>query len=203
MFEGGKVWQQVLLVNACKEPDDIKCGPFGTQLKNADYQREGIPVYAIPQVNSAFSKVPSDFITDEKAAQLQSFSLIPGDIAMSRKGNVGTCAYFPETGLPGIIHSDVLRIRVDVSKVNPVFLIAQLHYSQATRTQIEQVSQGAIMAGTNVTKLKSITVSLPPLDLQTRFADFVRQADKSKFELQRTLDELEATYKSLLRERLG
>jgi type I restriction enzyme S subunit len=44
---------------------------------------------------------------------------------------------------------------------------------------------------------------IPPIELQTRFADFVRAADKSKFELQRTLDELEATYKALLREKLG
>jgi restriction endonuclease S subunit len=44
---------------------------------------------------------------------------------------------------------------------------------------------------------------LPPLPLQNRFADFVRAADKSKFELRRTIDELEATYKAILRERLG
>ena len=40
------------------------------------------------------------------------------------------------------------------------------------------------MAGTNVTKLKGITIELPPLDLQHRFADFVRAADKSKFVVQ-------------------
>jgi aspartokinase-like uncharacterized kinase len=36
-----------------------------------------------------------------------------------------------------------------------------------------------------------------------RFADFVRQADKSKFEQTRALDELDAAYKALVRERLG
>jgi len=44
---------------------------------------------------------------------------------------------------------------------------------------------------------------LPPLELQTRFADFVRQADKSKFVLQCTIDEPKATYKALGRENLG
>jgi len=44
---------------------------------------------------------------------------------------------------------------------------------------------------------------LPPLDMQNRFAAFAEVADKSKFALQRTLDELEATYKAILRERLG
>jgi type I restriction enzyme S subunit len=51
--------------------------------------------------------------------------------------------------------------------------------------------------------LENFEVLLPPFPLQTRFAAFVEQADKSKFELQRTLDELGATHKALLREALG
>jgi restriction endonuclease S subunit len=51
--------------------------------------------------------------------------------------------------------------------------------------------------------LENFEIPLPPLPLQTRFAEFARAADKSKFELNRTLDELEATYKALVRERLG
>jgi type I restriction enzyme S subunit len=196
-------WDKVALSAVCKNHDDIKCGPFGTQLRNADYQREGIAVYAIPQVNSAFSKVPTDFLSEEKARQLASYSLEPGDIAVSRKGNVGTCALFPESLPSGIIHSDVLRIRVDAERVNPIYLIAQLHYSLSVIEQIDRVSQGAIMAGTNVTKLKGISVDLPPLPLQHRFAAFAEAADKSKFALRRTLDELEATYKAILRETLG
>ena len=51
--------------------------------------------------------------------------------------------------------------------------------------------------------LEKYTVPLPPLDLQTRFAAFAEAADKSKFELNRALDELDAAYKALVRERLG
>jgi type I restriction enzyme S subunit len=55
----------------------------------------------------------------------------------------------------------------------------------------------------NAEQVKSLPIIQTPLDLQNRFAEFVRQADKSKFELQRTLDELETTYKALLKEHLG
>jgi type I restriction enzyme S subunit len=54
-----------------------------------------------------------------------------------------------------------------------------------------------------MSQVAALPIYLPPLDLQNRFADFVRAADKSKFALQRTLDELEAAYKSILKERLG
>ena len=174
-------WKQIRLIDTCAAPDDIKCGPFGTQLCRGEYQKSGVALWGIPQINSAFQSGTKDFLTDKKAAKLEAYSLQPGDIAMSRKGNVGMCALFPEHFPIGIIHSDVLRIRPNTKVVNPVFLMSQLHYSPIVETQIGMVSNGAIMAGINVTKLKTISVHIPPLDLQTRFADFVQQADKSKF----------------------
>ena len=173
-------WKKEKLVDACKDPDDIKCGPFGTQLSKDEYCSSGVAVWEIPQINSGFATQPTHFLTDEKANQLEAYSIKSGDIAMSRKGNVGRCAVFPETMEDGIIHSDVLRIRIDNDLVLPVFMMHQLHYSGAVQHQIELVSSGAIMAGINVTKLKQIEVHIPPLELQNQFADFVKQVDKSK-----------------------
>lgn len=174
-------WNKYPLINACLNKDDIKCGPFGTQLSKDEYTAEGIAVWEIPQINMGFQCAPTHFLTEEKANQLEAYSLIPGDIAMSRKGNVGKCALFPEEYSNGIIHSDVLRIRVDKKNVNPVFMMYQLHFSKAVTRQIELVSSGAIMAGVNVTKLKQICVHIPPIELQQKFADFVAQIDKSNF----------------------
>ena len=103
---------------------------------------------------------------------------------MSRKGTVGQCAIYPDSFAPGIIASDVLRIRVDRSKLIPKFMQYQLHHSEHVKHQIMQVSNGAVMAGVNVTKLKSIIVYLPPMNLQQQFVEFAQQLDKSKFNLQ-------------------
>ncbi|ANR69940.1 hypothetical protein AXF19_02300 [Selenomonas sp. oral taxon 126] len=100
---------------------------------------------------------------------------------MSRKGNVGKCAIYPQNFSRGIIHSDVLRIRLNHKICNPYFMMHQLHFSRVVESQIDAVSSGAVMAGINVTKLKNIFVHIPPLDLQNEFAAFVEQADKSEF----------------------
>lgn len=173
-------WKKEKLVDACKNPDDIKCGPFGTQLSKDEYCSSGVAVWEISQINSGFATQPTHFLTDEKANQLEVYSIKSGDIAMSRKGNVGRCAVFPETMEDGIIHSDILRIRVNNDLVLPVFMMYQLHYSRAVQHQIELVSSGAIMAGINVTKLKQIEVHIPPLKLQQQFDAFVAEVDKSK-----------------------
>ena len=122
---------------------------------------------------------------------------------MSRKGNVGRCAVFPENLKNGIIHSDVLRIRIDKKRAVPTFMMHQLHNSNFIKHQIELVSSGAIMAGINVTKLKEIEVHLPPLTLQNEFAAFVERVDQQKQTVQQSLEKLELMRKALMQEYFG
>ena len=52
-------------------------------------------------------------------------------------------------------------------------------------------------------KMKTLPMILPSLEQQREFAAFVRQSDKSKFELEQALSELTATYKRIIAENLG
>lgn len=185
------------MAECCATPDDIKCGPFGSQLHKEDYISEGVPVWGIPEVNSGFEKLPDKFVSSENAQRLQSYSLLPGDVAMNRKGNVGQAALFDGAQPSGIIHSDVLRVRVRQDVLEPSFLVEQLHSSHVVREQVMSASTGAIMAGTNVTKLKKIKVFVPPLALQQEFAAFVQQVDKLRVEAQKQKEELQTLYDSL------
>ena len=137
-----------------------------------------------PVEEDRFTYLGLEHLDSGKALQLTPFFIQPDDIAMSRKGNIGQCALYPADYTPGIIASDVLRIRPDKTKLLPSFLICQLHYSSNVDNQIEMVGNGQIMKGINVTKLKNITIYIPPMELQEQFAAFVRQSDKSKFAAQ-------------------
>ena len=44
---------------------------------------------------------------------------------------------------------------------------------------------------------------MPNLNLQNKFADFVKQTDKSKLEIQKSLDKLEILKKSLMQQYFG
>ena len=199
MFEATvHAYEEVPIIALCHSEDDIKCGPFGTQLKQSEYQEYGVAVWGIPQINSEFTISPDTFVTTEKAKRLEQFSLIAGDIAMSRKGNVGQCALYPEHFENGIIASDVVRIRVNKDLIEPQFLVYQLHNSHKVRKQILDVSDGSIMAGINVTKLKRIQVYSPPMDMQNQFVNVVKQADKSKFELKQAIEKIDKVMRALL-----
>ena len=174
-------FREMTLEEVCRKNGDVRCGPFGTQLSKSDYLDSGVPVWGIPEINSGFQIRASDYISKEKANLLSLYSIISGDIVMSRKGNVGKCEIYPSGYPVGIMHSDVLRIRVNKDLVNPTFLKYQFHFSERIKHQIDIVSHGAIMAGINVTKLKNINVLLPAINRQNQFSEFIHQVDKSKY----------------------
>ena len=51
--------------------------------------------------------------------------------------------------------------------------------------------------------LLKIIIPIPPIELQERFADFVAQVDKSKFVVQKALDEAQILFDSLMQEYFG
>ena len=62
--------------------------------------------------------------------------------------------------------------------------------------------------GSNINNLKNehideLMIPIPELNVQKQFIDFLEQSDKSKFELNRALDELTATYKQIIKDNLG
>ncbi|MBP5470145.1 MAG: restriction endonuclease subunit S, partial [Candidatus Riflebacteria bacterium] len=197
------IWEKRQIIDCCKNNDDIKCGPFGTQLNKNEYTTSGVAVWEIVQINSNFSELPNHYVSKQKAEQLEAYSIIAGDIAMSRKGNVGKCAVFPNNLDKGIIHSDVLRIRFNFTICNSIFMLYQLHLSNYILHQIEVVSSGSIMAGINVTKLKGIEIHLPPLDLQTQFAAFVEEVERSKSTIKQSLTWLNTLKSKLMQDYFG
>lgn len=81
----------------------------------------------------------------------------------------------------------------DIEYANVFFRILDMtgYVSGTTRLKLTQA------------KMKTLPVVLPKMEMQRRFADFVRQSDKSKFEMEQALSELTATYKRIITENLG
>ena len=87
-------------------------------------------------------------------------------------------------------------------------LLTQLYLAQLLRgdeflAYISSQVSGTKMPRVTMNAFWNFDVMLPPLYLQERYAAFVRQSDKSKFELEQALSELTATYKRIIAENLG
>lgn len=165
-----KRFSRATLVELCDNDDDIRCGPFGTQLSRSEYAETGVPLWGIKHVNASFRTPTTEFLTHRKAEELSNYCLRPGDIAMTRKGTIGNCALYPLGFQGGIMHSDLLRLRLSGKRCDAAFVSFQLHVSRDVNRQLGLISGGAVMPGINVTKLKQIEVLVPPLSVQLEFA---------------------------------
>lgn len=191
-----RAWAEVPVAELADGHDGIKCGPFGTQLSADEYANGGVPLWGIPHVNRHF-RVPTDeFLTPEKAQALSSYDIRPGDIVMTRKGTVGNCAVYPDDLPAGVMHSDLLRLRLG-DDADPNFLAAQLTYSRSVQHQVRSMSGGAVMAGINVTKLRELVVVAPPVEMQREFAQHVGAAKQQRARLETGSARLDDLFASL------
>ena len=199
----GNPWNRVPLTAVCASTDDIKCGPFGTQLNKDEFRTEGVPLWGIKQVNVSFAIPTKEFLEPRTAKRLQQYDLKPGDIVMTRKGTVGNCAVYPDHFEVGIMHSDLLRLRVDAARCEPSFLVHQLHHSPDVVRQLSLISGGAIMPGINVGRLKQLEVVLPPLAEQRRIAEVLDRAEALRAKRRAALAQLDSLTQSLFLDLFG
>lgn len=73
---------------------------------------------------------------------------------------------------------DVIIATPNIDKLNPHYLAYFTNFAHG-RQQI--VSHGAAQQHFNVGSYEKITISLPPIELQNKFVEYVKQVDKSKF----------------------
>jgi type I restriction enzyme S subunit len=194
-----KGWQKAPLTAACGSSDDIKCGPFGTQLAKSEFCHEGIPLWGIKHVNVGFSIPTVEFLSTEKAEELSMYSIVPGDIVMTRKGTIGNCALYRD-GMPhGVMHSDLLRIRPDRNRCSSQFLSDQLHISRDVEYQIARTaSSGAVMPGINVGRLKSVQILIPPMETQHRYEEKIELIHSIQSQQSAAIVKAQAIFDALL-----
>ena len=83
----------------------------------------------------------------------------------------------------------------------------QLHYQYfygfCRMFDFSTLNKQAVLPSTTKADLLKIQIAVPPIELQEQFAAFVEQVDKSKFEIQQSLEKLEILKKSLMQQYFG
>ena len=98
--------------------------------------------------------------------------------------------------------SSVALLKQDRRIMNGYFLTALLN-NESMYTDIRNNMGGAAITRLTIAKLNAIKVILPPLDIQNQFADFVQATDKLKLQVQKSLDETQILFDSLMQQYFG
>lgn len=141
-------------------------------------------------------------ISAEEASKIEKCRLNGNEIIIVRSGaNTGDTCVVTEEYRDQYAGYDII-ITLDLKIANPVFFneLMNTHYMQAV---IKPLTIRAAQPHINSEQVQNLPMLVVALSEQEQFAAFVRQSDKSKFELEQALSELTATYKRIITENLG
>ena len=191
------MWEKVKLgdIATCIQP-----GPFGSQLHNSDYSKEGTPII-MPKdivggaiVHSGLLKV-----SEEHVKRLSRHQVYEGNLMVARKGDVRKCAYITANENGWMTGSDCLKVVLDESKCYPKFIYYQLRSEHIGRW-LEKVSIGATMPSLNTGLLSGIEMVLPPIEIQKQIAGILSVYDDLIKNNQKQIKLLEEAARRLYKE---
>ena len=140
-------------------------------------------------------------LTDDEKKR---YRLLAGDLLFARVNgnpqNVGRCATFCECE-EQVYHNDhIIRTSCDKSQLDSVFA-AYLFNSEYGKNRIsKKIKTSAGQYTINQEGLKSIDIILPPIGIQYSFAELVKQINKLKSDVQKSIDETQLLMDSLMQE---
>ena len=152
-------------------PADRQCiltGPFGAQLGQADFIAEGVPVLRIGNVQAGYIDwTDTQFVSYAKAARLDRFSVLSGDLLFARQGaTTGRNALADDRSNGALINYHLIRVAVDRGRCEPTFLHAAFN-SHHSRGQVDQEKGRGTREGINSKQIAALRFVLPPIREQS------------------------------------
>ena len=187
----------------CCTIGDVADVCVGVVIKPTQYYADnGIPAFRSLNIGEMRVK-DSDWVyfTEEGHKKNQKSVIRKNDVLVVRSGAPGTACVATEK-YDGYNAVDIIIAHPDNSKVNSIFLAAFTNMPHGMN-QIHAKTGGAAQQHFNVGGYKAMSLIMPPIELQNKFAAFVEQTDKSKFEIQKSLEKLETLKKALMQKYFG
>ena len=191
-----KGWEKCSL----SDEAEIKIGPFGSFLHKEDYITGGHAL--VNPSHIVDGKIVTDnnlSVSDAKYAELSAYHLKRGDVVMGRRGEMGRCAIVEEDGLLCGTGSLIIRSNGDLSAD---FIHRIISFPSFKRT-IEDMAVGQTMPNLNVPIVSSFLIIKPPKSVQDKYYAFVAQVEKSKANIQKSLEKSQLLFDSLMQEYFG
>lgn len=194
-----KNWKTILF-NQCFDIASSK------RILKSEWKSEGIPFLRVRDMVQLATMGKTDnefFISEELYASLSDADGIPqrGDILVSATSTLGKCYVIGPGERYYFKDADVLRFRPKID-INSVFFMEQMK-TDYIKEQIARTLGITTVAHFTIKAAKNISMRYPDIKIQNEFADFVRQVEKSKLFIQKSLEYIKILKRSLMQQYFG
>ena len=177
----------------------------GVVIKPSQYytdKSEGVRTFRSLNIGAGFIKdIDWVYFTKEGHQKNSKSILKKDDLLIVRSGAPGTACVVTEE-YAGCNAVDIIIAHPDCKKVNPYYLCTFTNMPHGKK-QIDEGIGGAAQQHFNVGKYNKLQLMLPPKTLQDEFVGFVKQVNKSKVAVQKSLDETQKLFDSLMQQYFG
>lgn len=183
----------------------IKIGSGATPKGGKEaYQTDGISLIRSMNVhNGKFEYKELAHISDEQAARLENVAVEKNDVLLNITGaSVARSCVVPTNVLPARVNQHVCIIRCKDS-IMPDFINSLLIDDNYQDLLWSIAGSGATREAITKQQVESLQIILPPISKQEEFSKFINRVDKSKVAVQKSLDEAQLLFDSLMQHYFG
>ena len=157
----GWVWASVDELSS-SAPNSLCIGPFGSNLKVEDYRDTGVPLVFVRHIRAKnFEGHNSRFVTEEKAFELSSHRVFPGDLLITKMGDPpGDVCIYPDSLPVAIITADCIRFAASTVGVSRDYLAGAIE-SRIVQAQIHALAKGVAQQKVTLAGFKRVAIPLP------------------------------------------
>ena len=190
------------------QPLDSLCSVGSSKrIYQNEQSSDGVPFWRISDLVSKMDTGVADsglFIPEEKYLELRQAGLVPmaGDILVTSRGTLGRCYIIQEEDRFYFQDGMISWLSNYAESITPLYL-QHLFTMNGFRKQIDGMQAGSTVAYLSIAMLKKLQIMVPSKEVQSAFAAFVAQVDKSKVAIQKALDETKLLFDSLMQQYFG
>lgn len=165
-----------------------------------------VPYMAVSNVKDGYIDWTTVKTIMATGGEIDQYRLMPGDVLMTEGGDpdkLGRGAIIYEPPKDCIHQNHIFRVRLKQDVLLPVFMAQYLQQQKSKRYFLGCAKQTTGIASINMKQLSALPVLVPPMKDQEEYAAFVAQVDKSKVAVQKSLDETQLLFNSLMQKYFG
>lgn len=177
--------------------------------KRDDYVNDGnVSVLGVANiVNRMYSKIDELPRTNADDNEIKKYEVKYGDMLFCRSSlvaeGIGKASIIPENVQKNILFEcHVIRLQLDLNKCVPEFM-QTLSTMDSFRNQVIAQSKTATMTTIGQDGILKTDIILPPLESQRKFYNFIKQVNKSKSAIKKSLEETQILFDSLMQKYFG
>ena len=172
-------------------------------VQTGDDQEEGIPVFRpVDIVNHIPVRTELKRTTEEISSRYKRTILKGREMLITVRSNIADTCIVGEEFVGCNVGRGIVPIRTKEDEMVLEFLKYQID-SKHLNDNIKALAKGITLIQLNMEDLREISLIVPPIEIQKVYVEFTKQVDKSKAVIQKSLDETQLLFDSLMQKYFG